>query len=107
MKFITNILSACVIALMSFCTVSASAEDLRDDPQAAEEFAVPAPQIKVLSHKIEIEIADDDSHQVCIYALTGQIVKTVEAANGTTSIDLPAGYYIVRIDNLARRVIIR
>lgn len=107
MKIISGILSACALSLLAFCPLSASAEELNDAHQPAEELAVAAPQIKVLSHGIEIEIADDDNHQVCIYALTGQIVKTVEAGNGTTTIDLAAGYYIVKIDNLARRVIIR
>lgn len=107
MKIIPRILSACAFSLMTLVAFSASAEGNHDGPQSVEESVVPAPQIKVLSHGIEIEIADDDSHMVSVYALTGQVVKTVEAGNGMTSIDLAAGYYIVRIDNLAHRVIIR
>ncbi|MDE7458233.1 MAG: T9SS type A sorting domain-containing protein, partial [Muribaculaceae bacterium] len=46
-------------------------------------------------------------HQVMVYALTGQIVKNETAEYGRTLIDLPRGYYIVKVDKVAKRVIIK
>lgn len=102
-----NILSAIVLFIfMAICapTVSAApdgfATEISDD-------AVIEPQIKVAGAQVEIEISDDDSHQVTIYALTGQIVKNVTAEHGHTAVELPRGYYIVKVDRVAKRVIIK
>ncbi len=54
-----------------------------------------------------MEISDDDEHTVTIYALTGSIVRTERVTNGKTVIDLSRGYYIVKVDKTAKRVIIR
>ncbi len=107
MKKIRNILSVLFITLTTLCAVGAYAADLSDANTNTVEEIIPAPQIKVLTNGVEIEIADNQSHQVCVYALTGQIVKTVEATSGVTNIELPAGYYIVKVDKLAKRVIIK
>ncbi len=107
MNNIRQILYICAFALIPLCTFNASAEDFGDSRQEVAEGIVQSPQIKVLSQRIEIEVADDDIHQVSIYALTGQIVKTADVSSGKTTIELPTGYYIVRIDDLAKRVIIR
>ena len=54
-----------------------------------------------------IDIPDEADHQIVVYALTGQIVKSLEASYGTTVIELAAGYYIVKVDRTAKRVVIR
>ena len=45
--------------------------------------------------------------QVVIYALTGQVVKQFDAPHGTTAVDLGAGYYIVKVEKLSQRIVIR
>lgn len=64
-------------------------------------------QLKVVNGKVEIHVLSDESRRVEVYALTGQVVKTMEAQPGVNVIDLPAGYYIVKCDRLSQRVIVR
>lgn len=65
------------------------------------------PTVRVVHGNVEITLAGDEHKQVQVFALTGQLVKSVTAAPGTTVIDLPAGYYIVKCDRLSQRVIVR
>lgn len=79
----------------------------RDGDSEMTDVVKSAPTLKVLNRAIEVVVTDDDVHNVAVYALTGQVVKTVEATEGATRIDLNAGYYIVKIDDDAHRVIVR
>jgi len=65
------------------------------------------PQVRVTQGRIEITVPGDDARQVSIYALTGQIVKTFTAEPGVTTVELPAGYYIVKCDRVSCRVVVR
>lgn len=42
-----------------------------------------------------------------IYSITGQIIKSVEVSDGTVTVELPKGYYIVKCDEWVKRVVIR
>ncbi len=102
-----NILSAIAIFIgLGFCPLIASATPV-DEPVEVSADVVPEPQIRVVGQQVEIEISDDDTHQVMVYALTGQVVKNVTAEHGVTHIDLPRGYYIVKVDKAAKRVIVK
>lgn len=102
-----NILSAIALFIcMAFCPLNVSASPVEDAVETNADI-VPEPQIKAVGQQVEIEISDDDSHQVIVYALTGQIVKNVTAEHGQTLIDLPRGYYIVKVDKAAKRVIVK
>lgn len=80
-------------------------------------YAVPEPfihetasqsvELKIHGHQLEIVNGSAEARQVVIYALTGQIVKQFDAHPGTTVVDLNAGYYIVKIDRLSQRIVIR
>lgn len=65
------------------------------------------PAVRVVSGHVEITLPGDEPRDVAVYALTGQLVKTLSVQPGTTVIELPAGYYIVKCDRLSQRVIIR
>ncbi|MDR2918547.1 MAG: T9SS type A sorting domain-containing protein [Tannerella sp.] len=45
--------------------------------------------------------------EVNIYTITGQLSKQVKVTAGETAISMPRGLYIVRFDNIARKVIVR
>lgn len=107
MKTIKNILSILVLIMAMAFAPSAFASVGAEDSYSSVEDATSEPEIKVAGQRVEIEISDDLDHQVMVYALTGQVVKTVKATYGTTVIDLPAGYYIVKVDRVAKRVIVR
>ena len=98
MKTNRNILSASILAIaLIFTSLSLSAGASGDEAES---------EISVM-HAPEVNVSDDDEHTVIVYALTGQIVRTETAGNGKTSIDLPRGYYIVKVDKTAKRIIIR
>lgn len=74
-------------------------------PRVAEMSAVPT--VKVDHGSVVISIPGDEACQVHVFAITGQLVKSIMAQPGVTTIDLPAGYYIVKCDKFSQRVIIR
>lgn len=75
--------------------------------QSIEQEMSKCPELKILNNSIEIVVSDDKDHTVAVYALTGQVIKNIVVSEGSTSIDLNSGYYIVKIDDTAKRVIIR
>ncbi len=91
---------------MAFFPLDASALPAADRIEAADNLAV-EPVISINGQQLEIEIADDLDHQLTVYALTGQIVKTEQVGNGKTTFDLPKGYYIVKVDKTVKKVIVR
>lgn len=93
------------IALASIATVGAYASPMPEP--AAVTIETQAPVIKVVGQHVEITVPGDQQRQVIIYALTGQVVKSLKVNPGMNSIELPAGYYIVRCDRLSQRVVIR
>lgn len=107
MKKIIKILS--VVGL--WCCVSLAtpvyANDTKDQDLPISEEIVAGPELKIHSHSIEVVVNDDTDHNVAVYALTGQMVRSLIASSGSTIIELGAGYYIVKIDDAAKRVIIR
>jgi hypothetical protein len=68
---------------------------------------VQQPTVKVVGSHVEITLNGDEPRQVVVYALTGQVVKNVTVQPGVTTIELAAGYYIVKCDRLSQRVIVR
>ena len=65
------------------------------------------PTVKVVAGGIEIAVQEESGCHVAIYAITGQLVKQIDIPSGITTIDLTAGYYIVKCGNTATRVAIR
>lgn len=75
----------------------------------AKEIAVKkdSPQVKALAGGISVDIPGEAQQHVQIYALTGQVVKQFEAAPGQTTVELPSGYYIVRIGSFTVKVAVK
>lgn len=65
------------------------------------------PTVRVVGSHVEITVHGDETKTVSIYSLTGQLVRTIKAEPGVTTVTLAAGYYIVRCDRLSQRVIVR
>lgn len=76
-----------------------------ESPRGIEVSAKPT--VKVVRGHVEISVPGEETRQVQVYALTGQMVKSVDAQPGVTVLELPAGYYIVKCDRLSQRVIVR
>ncbi len=64
-------------------------------------------EIKVQGHQLVINNTGELSEPIYVYALTGQAVKSFEAVPGTTTCELPSGYYIVKTEKKSSRIIIR
>ena len=107
MKEFKFILSAvALVACFAFGQQRVLASPAGDEIEMEIDAAV-EPTISVVGQQVEIEISDDASHQLTVYALTGQIVKNETVEYGKTLVDLPRGYYIVKVDKTAKRVIIK
>lgn len=100
-KMLRNILFLLVAAGASFAALPLSVGEM----SPAIEMTVA--DIHVRGHQLDIVISDDAQHQIVIYALTGQVVKSLTVQEGTTTLDLSPGYYIVKIDHTSRRIVIR
>ncbi len=106
MKRIHRHIIFAVLAVCGSMAAAASPNDRfgQDDIAAVERVD---PQVATGSQCIEITVADNESHEGAIYALTGQLVKHVAITEGKTHIELKPGYYIVRIDGQSKRVVVK
>lgn len=94
----------CMLMLTSMAGLT-YAEPAEKD--SASSIVVSQPIIKVIRGHIEITISGNESKEVVCYSLTGQVVKTLTVHPGTTTFELPSGYYIIRCDRYSQRVIVR
>lgn len=63
--------------------------------------------IRVLQSGVEIVNDSQADCDVMVYAITGQLMRHVTAAPGSTQIELAPGCYVVRVDGLSKRIIIK
>lgn len=102
MKIFTKyIIALCLGAFMAITPVAAAAADNPD-----KELAAAAPAVKAQPGGILIENPAEEAH-VMVYALTGQVVKQMYIGQGQTSVELPSGYYIVRIGQTTVKVAVK
>ncbi len=92
-------------AVSIFGTASVLAEPM---PTSASQSVMASDvAIKVVGQQLEIVYTGSHNTQLVVYALTGQVVKTMTISPGTVHIDLPSGYYIVKCNNMTQRVVVR
>ncbi len=58
-----------------------------------------------LNHQLVIELADAST--VAVYGVDGRTYEQRKFATGTTALDLPAGLYVVVVDDFSRRVLVK
>ncbi|MDE6652924.1 MAG: T9SS type A sorting domain-containing protein, partial [Muribaculaceae bacterium] len=104
MKISRYILSLGAFLLLLTAPLTVAAADAQ---QAEVVLKQDAPQVKVRPGGISIDLPGDAVQHVQIYALTGQVVKQFDAAPGQTVVDLPAGYYIVRVSTTTVKVAVK
>ena len=63
--------------------------------------------IRIISGDGSIEILNADGKRVDIYSLDGAIVATFEANESAVSRILPEGVYIVKVGNMAKKVVVK
>lgn len=107
MKVVRNILCAVVLSAMISVAPAAAALDAPQYQQSVGDELAFTLEIKVVGQRVEIDLGGEEARTVLVYALTGQIVKNMTVDPGLTVVDLPAGYYIVKVDRVAKRIIVR
>ncbi len=94
-------------AAITGCASSLRAADADLQLAAVESGLQQEATVKPGHRHIEITVPDNRPRHVDIYALTGQVVKQLTVADGTERVEINPGYYIVRIDRQAVRVVVK
>lgn len=102
-----KILRILTVAISMTAIPAVSYAEPAEAHEAAAAISVPQPVIRVVGGHVEITLPGSEARTVVCYSLTGQVVKTLVVNPGTTTIDLPSGYYIIRCDRYSQRVIVR
>lgn len=93
--------------IVSVAPVAAFAAPSRQSDIAAEKIAETA-ELNVGRGSVELIAASQRSAHFVIFSITGQAVKSANVDAGErVSIDLPAGYYIVKCADWSRRILIK
>ncbi|MDE6397325.1 MAG: T9SS type A sorting domain-containing protein [Muribaculaceae bacterium] len=106
MKFIEYTRSI-IIALAVALSIGGGISAFALSPASVSQSVSPQPSVKVFPGRIEISVPGEEARQVVVYSLTGQVVKSFTAQPGVTSIDLSAGYYIVKCERTSTRVVVK
>lgn len=102
-----RILRIVMIATAMLAVSATSFAEPAESNESVANVAVSTPVIRVVGGHVEITLPGNESRTVVFYSLTGQIVKTLTMNPGTTQIELPTGYYIIRCERYSQRVIVR
>ncbi|MBQ2838210.1 MAG: T9SS type A sorting domain-containing protein [Muribaculaceae bacterium] len=94
-----------VALFISMMTISSSAV-YAFPAQSIENIATHA-SVKATSGAITLVANSDEPIQFHIYSITGQAIKTITLSQGTTTIELPRGYYIVKCNYWSKTVIVK
>ncbi len=104
-KFITYILTALISVLASGLQASAAGASMRFEQQSVTHEAS---SVRIVAGHVELSANGSQPTNFAIYAITGQLVKTVMVSPGTSmTVELPKGIYVVRGDNWAKQIVVR
>lgn len=107
MKTNRNILKSLIVSIsliVGAYSAAAKTDSLGSD--VTESISVSNVKISVTDNGIEIRLTGEEPMDLTVYAITGQIVKSQSIEPGVVPVDLPRGYYIVRIGREAKRIVI-
>lgn len=104
MKKLRNLSVAFLIGLMGVSSSIVYANPANDDISI---IASSQPSIKTSTGAVTLIVPSDESVNFQIYSITGQIVKTATVSHGSTTIELPKGYYIVKCIHWSKSVIVK
>lgn len=101
-KFLHSLLLA--FATLTTPAVVMAAQVRHDRAEAAQQSVT----VEVVHSGIEIGSNASDTVVVTVYTITGTSVKTISLQSGDkVTIDVPAGYYIVKTPQRSIRVLVR
>lgn len=65
-----------------------------------------APKVAVSNGSIVITAPAEANYVFDIYSITGQLVKRVKLTDGTATVELPQGCYIVKCERWSKKVVV-
>lgn len=103
MKKLRNISVALFICLMGFGSSAVYAFPTQTSSTITNNQA----SVKASSGAITLTANSEEPVCFQIFSITGQAVKTITLSQGSTTIELPRGYYIVKCDCWSKTVIVK
>ena len=63
--------------------------------------------VKVFAAEGGVEVVAEEAAEVAVYTAAGQLVRQVRVAEGSTLVNVAPGFYVVRANGTATKVIVR
>lgn len=63
--------------------------------------------VKVFATEGGVEVVADEAADVAVYTVAGQLVRQARVAEGSTLVNVAPGFYVVRVNGTATKVIVR
>lgn len=105
MKHIKLIIKSFIV---TFAVLAAQASAYAmPEPVSAVNVVAEQPTVKVVAGGVEVTVPGDAEYHVTVYALTGQIVKSLNVTSGVNFVELPKGYYIVKCGVFSSRIVVK
>lgn len=63
--------------------------------------------VKVFAAEGGVEVVAEEATDVAVYTVAGQLVRQAHVAEGSTLVNVAPGFYVVRANGTATKVIVR
>lgn len=64
-------------------------------------------QVRPSVGQLELTVTEGDAVRFEIYSITGQQVKSLEVKEGSATVELPSGCYVVRCQFWSKKVVVK
>lgn len=98
--------------MLTVCAVkggykSASREYMFSIGKTSSVSSMSAEGVKVFAAEGGVEVVADEAADVAVYTVAGQLVRQAHVAEGSTLVNVAPGFYVVRANGTATKVIVR
>lgn len=98
--------------MLTVCVVkggykSASREYLFSIGKTSSVSSMPSEGVKVFAAEGGVEVVAAEATDVAVYTVAGQLVRQARVAEGSTLVNVAPGFYVVRANGTATKVIVR
>lgn len=98
--------------MLTVCAVkggykSASREYMFSIGKTSSVSSMSAEGVKVFAAEGGVEVVADEAAEVAVYTAAGQLVRQARVAEGSTLVNVAPGFYVVRANGTATKVIVR
>lgn len=98
--------------MLTVCAVkggykSASREYMFSIGKTSSVSSMSAEGVKVVAAEGGVEVVADEATDVAVYTAAGQLVRQARVAEGSTLVNVAPGFYVVRANGTATKVIVR